>query len=717
MPRSSSKLLPALSTSLLLGPAISGCLYEGYPNTYFDAGTAQPTADGGADARTDRPDSGPPVGFCDGVQCGSGTCNEEARRCDCDPDFVYDAASRTCVEDRCATVSCQGEDFCDPLSGECVAACTPDRTSGDFTFCTSTTASSYVVVVRYEGSGELDLGASEGRLNGAGLDLEPAFVASTRTFRFAASNLEPSKYSILLRLRTAGGGHVRPLFVPMWIGEGIRYADFTWRDAIMYQIFTDRFANGNPANDIDNSAGDLARVTDPNSRWQGGDFAGITQKIREGYFDAMGINALWISSPIVNSHNSQPAVDPGDSRRFASYHSYHPVATGYTHLDDYGYASAIEPAFGTEAELHELVNTAHAHGIRVIPDFVANHVQREARIYEEHPDWFWPYNQCHNRWDEARIGCWFTADMPDFDYGGHPEATRAVVDHAIWMVQEFNFDGFRADALKHMDDSFVRALRAAVVDQIETTVDNHLLPDEPTVFYMVGESLGGWARYHVRADMVQGQVDEEYYNMTKAALLTFNRSMLDLANFALANDTAYLSERPELGPGGYPGAVMGNFFGNHDQVRALTEAGGAIEQGYQRLRMAQTFLFTSPRNVPMLYQGDDIGTLGGPDPENRAMHRFAGLSANELASLENARRAGRLREEHPALRRGTREHVREEDWFWVYRVRYEDDVVYVAINRDDDWTWSPPTGFTDALGNCSDGIVPSLTSCIFVRSP
>ena len=84
--------------------------------------------------------------------------------------------------------------------------------------------------------------------------------------------------------------------------------------------------------------------------------------------------------------------------------------------------------------------------------------------------------------------------------------------------------------------------------------------------------------------------------------------MRQLADFAIANDTAYLTPRDTFGSqGGYAGAIMGNFFGNHDQVRALTEAqnrGG----GHERLRLAQTFLMTSPYNVPMLYQGDDIGT-------------------------------------------------------------------------------------------------------------
>src|SRR5690606_9167559 len=279
-------------------------------------------------------------------------------------------------------------------------------------------------------------------------------------------------------------------------------------------------------------------------------------------------------------------------------------------------------------------------------------------------------NPCDGNWDAHRIDCWFTTEMPDFDYGGNPEAVRAVVDHALWMVQEFNFDGFRADALKHMDDVFVRALKTAVVEEIETTVDDHALSEEATVFYMVGESVGGWARYHVRADMVQGQVDEDYYRITKDALLTFSTSVGNLAAFAIPNDTAYLVPQPNNGGvGGYAGAVMGNFFGNHDQVRALTEAGG----DHARLRLAQTFLFTSPSNIPMLDPGDDIGTVGGQDPDNREMQRFSGLSGDEQDSLENARILGLLREEHPALRRGARTTEVVESYFWVYRVEHEGD--------------------------------------------
>ncbi|MBL0219763.1 MAG: hypothetical protein IPQ07_38590 [Myxococcales bacterium] len=270
-------------------------------------------------------------------------------------------------------------------------------------------------------------------------------------------------------------------------------------------------------------------------------------------------------------------------------------------------------------------------------------MHREAALYAQHPGWFFPYNACDNRWDVARIGCWFTTDMPDFDYGGHPDAVRAVVDHALWMIQEFDLDGFRADALKHMDDAFVRALKRAVVDEIETTVHDHDQSIEPTVFYMVGESLGGWARYHVRKDMVQGQVDED---TTTRPRLRSSRSTSACASSRTSRSRTTPPTSPRDnngGQGGYPGAIMGNFFGNHDQVRALTEAiqrGG----GPERLRLAQTFLMTSPKNIPMLYQGDDIGTEGSTDPgqpQDAALHRPHGGRAEVPLEPPEGRHAAR----------------------------------------------------------------------------
>lgn len=604
---------------------------------------------------------------------------------------------------------CPSGEYCGTDSMCQTLPCDPTQRSGDFAYCFVRGDDSYAAAIRYLGDAELDTGAQEFAVAGeASVDL----ASGAGLVVAAGEDLTPGKYSLRLRLRDTAGARLRTFFLPLWVGTG-GFADFRWTDASVYQVLTDRFADGDPSNNLDNSAGSLAEVADPRSQWQGGDYAGLLAKIREGYFEDLGINTLWISSPVLGSHSAQPGVDPGDPQRYSSYHGYHPVATGYSDTEDYGYADPVEDAFGTAAELHELIEEAHSRGMRIMPDFVANHVHIDAEIYRRHPEWFFPYNACHNRWDEARIGCWFTSAMPDFDYGSSPEAVSAVVDHALWLIQEFDFDAFRADALKHMDDVFVRALRTALANEIETSLGDD--PHGPAAFYVVGESLGGWARYHVREDMVMGQVDEDYYRAVKASLLTFETPLRNLANFAVANDRAYLSERPTMGgAGGYADAIMGNFFGNHDQRRALSEAGGNTAEGHRRLRLAQTMLFTSPYNIPMLYQGDDIGTLGEQDPDNRAMMRFSGLSTEEQSSLAHAQRLGQLRRDHRAFHRGERANLRVDDYFWVFRVSGDGEDVYVAINRDADQRWSPPVGYSDALGNCSGGNVPSQQSCVFV---
>ena len=143
--------------------------------------------------------------------------------------------------------------------------------------------------------------------------------------------------------------------------------DFTWDNANVYFLLTDRFCNGNTSNDHS-----YGRATDQNgnalSGWDtspgtfhGGDFAGITKKLNEGYFDKLGVNAIWLSAPYEQIHGY---VTPGGSNDFAHY-SYH----GYYVLD------YTEPDlnFGTREEFQTMVDTAHQHGIRVIMDVVMNH--------------------------------------------------------------------------------------------------------------------------------------------------------------------------------------------------------------------------------------------------------------------------------------------------------------------------------------------------------
>ena len=145
-------------------------------------------------------------------------------------------------------------------------------------------------------------------------------------------------------------------------------SDFSWDNVSMYFLLTDRFYNGNTSNDHAYNRGLTKSGGNANgknwAKFHGGDFAGITKKINEGYFDDLGVNALWISAPYEQMHGYCMGGQ-GHGGSFPHY-SYH----GYYALD----FSQTDANFGTEKEFETMVDTAHKHGIRIVLDIVMNHV-------------------------------------------------------------------------------------------------------------------------------------------------------------------------------------------------------------------------------------------------------------------------------------------------------------------------------------------------------
>ncbi|MBQ8794928.1 MAG: alpha-amylase, partial [Clostridia bacterium] len=142
--------------------------------------------------------------------------------------------------------------------------------------------------------------------------------------------------------------------------------DFTWDNATVYFLLTDRFENGNTSNDNSygrglNQNGSKASF-DTVASFQGGDFKGITKKINEGYFDDLGVNAIWVAGWFEQVHGY--AVG-GDGKKSFPHFAYH----GYYGLD----FSELDKNYGTEAEFKEMIDTAHKHGIRIVLDVVLNH--------------------------------------------------------------------------------------------------------------------------------------------------------------------------------------------------------------------------------------------------------------------------------------------------------------------------------------------------------
>ena len=418
-----------------------------------------------------------------------------------------------------------------------------------------------------------------------------------------------------------------------------------WRDAIIYFTFTDRFFNGNPSNDA--SVKDT-RVGAP-ANWRGGDFAGIEKKIKEGYFDKLGVNALWLSPVNKNADGSwQDSLPP--NRWFTCYHGYCPVEPRQT-----------EPRYGSLDELKSLVKTARERGIRIIFDCVANHVHQDHAYFKEHRNWFGILDLPDGRknirlFDEFPFTTWFEVFMPSFDYPDNPDARKQVIEDILWWLETTGAEGLRHDATKHIPPIFWRELSRAIRNKIE-------IPQKMRI-YQVGETISDrdTVMEFVGPGLLTGQFDYPLYWKIREAFGLQQLGLDDLASEMDASAAAY----------GHL-AVMSPFMGSHDFPRFISYCDGDLPdpvikddkelgwtkqikvdnpKSYDMQFLAIAFVMMQP-GAPMIYYGDEIGMAGAGDPDNRRMMRFGdALTDLEKKMLERCANLIKERRNHSALRRG-----------------------------------------------------------------
>ena len=206
----------------------------------------------------------------------------------------------------------------------------------------------------------------------------------------------------------------------------------------------DRFMNGDTLNDAPLNRSDV----DPRVDYMGGDFKGITQKIQDGFFDSLGITTIWIS-PITQNPTTPWGHWLNPDTKFSGYHGYWPI-----------FNTQIDNRFGDDASLREMLSTAHAHNMNVILDYVANHMHIESPTLQEHPDWITDSILPDGRrnfelWDEARLTTWFDVHIPTLDLERN-EVCDAMTDTALYWVNNYDFDGYRHDACKHIPLNYWR---------------------------------------------------------------------------------------------------------------------------------------------------------------------------------------------------------------------------------------------------------------------
>lgn len=468
-----------------------------------------------------------------------------------------------------------------------------------------------------------------------------------------------------------------------------------WRDAIIYFVFVDRFDNGDPTND-----GLVGGPVEAPADWYGGDWQGVINRIEDGYFNELGINTLWVTVPMDNTNASGQGVG-GDTHMYAGYHGYWPSDL-----------EATEEHFGTLEKLQELVTTAHDHDLKVIFDYAMNHVHADSPVYSENPEWFWANDNgsggncvCGEgcSWDgEEGRRCWFTSYLPDFNFT-NTDARDFSIDNAIWWAQQTGADGFRLDAVKHIEDDWLLDLRQRSSDELDIYGEEGDLEQR---FYMVGETFTGdvgQIAYYVRDDMLDGQFDFPLRTAIVERVLMRQGGLGDLAGFMDNNDGAYWS-----------GAVMSTFIGNHDLPRVLhyaedtplangdpwwndKELGWTNPPGvpggtsaFERLVLGYGLIMTTP-GAPLVYYGDEIALPGAGDPDNRRPMDWntAGYTAGQQLVFDQLSTLTAIRAAHPATRYGTRSTLHAEWDTFAYSMTLAvgdpelDETIIVVLNRAD----------------------------------
>ncbi|HEY3355634.1 MAG TPA: hypothetical protein VGQ83_20450, partial [Polyangia bacterium] len=172
-----------------------------------------------------------------------------------------------------------------------------------------------------------------------GAALTAAFNPATGVFTVSDTGLARGKYAYVFGASDAAARKAERLYVPVWVED----APFAWQDAIMYFALTDRFKDGDAANNAPVSG------VDARANWQGGDFAGLKSVIESGYFDTLGVNTLWVSSPVWNTSGSGVGAD---GRLYSGYHSYYGSwAVMSTFLGNHDVPRALSHAAGQIADM------------------------------------------------------------------------------------------------------------------------------------------------------------------------------------------------------------------------------------------------------------------------------------------------------------------------------------------------------------------------------
>jgi cyclomaltodextrinase len=480
-----------------------------------------------------------------------------------------------------------------------------------------------------------------------------------------------SKTQLVRVYASDANGRTNDLLIPLQNTEVVQdptqLARNDFHTQVLYFMMVDRFLDADKSN--------TKPVPDPEilpkANYMGGDLAGVLAKIKDGYFEDLGINTVWLS-PITQNPEGAYGLWPEPRTKFSGYHGYWPISN-----------TKIDYRFGDEQLLKEIIEEAHKRDMNVILDYVANHVHEEHPLYKEHPEWVTNLyledgSLNTERWDDHRLTTWFDTFMPTLDFS-QPKVVEKMTDSALFWVTQYKLDGFRHDATKHVPETYWRTL----TQKIRKNTDRPI--------YQIGETYGSYdlIRGYVSTGMLDAQFDFNQYDAAVSAFATKDGNYANLTE-TLQKGLEYYGHHH----------LMGNISGNQDRARFISYASGDVKfdedakkagwtreivmsdsTAFDRLGMLQAFNMTMP-GVPVIYYGDEYGSIGANDPDNRKMMKFNGLSDREKNLRQLVQELVQLRRNSMSLLYGTTQVMAENNGLLVIKRSYFGEETTIFFNEN-----------------------------------
>ncbi|KQZ44187.1 alpha-amylase family glycosyl hydrolase [Duganella sp. Root1480D1] len=485
--------------------------------------------------------------------------------------------------------------------------------------------------------------------------------------------------SIALSLLLATGAHSALAAPPK---------PFLWENATVYFLVTDRFANGDKSNDL--AYGRKADAA-PLRGFMGGDFKGLTAKIKAGYFDDLGVDVIWTTPPVEQIH---AGTDEGTGKSYG-FHGY--WARDFT---------AMDANLGTEKDFGDFVEAAHARGIRVLLDVVMNHTGPVTEADPVWPEgWVRTEPQCQYKDAPSTVSCTLVKNLPDFrtesdapvelppalvakwksegryqrevkeldDFfarTGYPRAPRYYLMkwHADW-VRKYGVDGFRADTAKHVEPAVwaeLRKVALAAHDEWKSLNPKKVQGDGR--FYMLAEVYNYNIAHGQDFDMGAGEKANYFTN-----------GFDGLINFGMVHDAkgdyeSLFSKYATQLAGPLKGHSVMNYMDSHDD-------GNPFDPARQKPFETANKLLLAP-GAAQIYYGDEISRRldvaeAKGDAKLRSFMNWGDLKANAKIRTHWAK-LGKFRQAHPAI--GAGEHKKLADLPYTFSRARGDDKVVVALD-------------------------------------